>query len=1040
MKNITCKFVLLGIMCLFISVYEAKSQWDCLRNRFVEPVSVSVGTRLVSPEVVCGGGNVQMEFSVSSSSVRVTTLKVEIWNSGTNTATGIKNELSICLFMCNSPIITGIDPRTQILTFNIPSSLPQGIYYFKTTAVGQDVECNTRTFAVTTPTPPSISAGTRPKSICPGSSTGLTATGCEGMVSWSNGQKGGNITVNPTSTTTYIATCQSNCGTSGNSSSVTITVLSAAPQPIINGENAFCAGGSTQLTIANVVNFGLFRWQRDGQDVGTNSSLSVSEGGIYTVKVEAYSPSCPATSAGFTVQKSQPSVGSIKGGTEFCAGGSLTLTTEASGGVGNYKYEWLRNGEKVGEGSSYAANVAGNYRTRATDGIGCKAELANEVAIRENPKPTVMLPALTSLTGTETQIVKATAASGTAPYGYNWSAEPNVNISNGGSDAPTFGPFSQTTQIKVRVSDAKGCQSDEIRAPIMYIPCTINAGIQMQSFFFCKGSLPLVSTVQNGNDGYTYQWRKDNNNLGGNTATLDATESGTYSVVITDKKGCKSTSAAVSVTKGNPTVQITGKLEFCAGNSTLLKTTTQNARTPISYKWAGGSATDSLRVTAVGNYTVEITDANGCAATSAAVTVGQLPLPVANAGMGKSVTCAETYALAGVGTASDGAGGYQYRWSAQPATPINNATVAQPTLGPFRETTQINLQITDAKGCVGTAQSTVTYIAPDLNVTLTGPVEFCSGKSVLLKTTVEKANLPLKQLVWYNGTQEVKRDINEWSTSQKGDYTVYVEDSKGCQKTSTVLKVAENPTPTVRITGPAFFCYGNNAILTANVQSGTPPFKYQWKQNNANTGNDNNVLTTANEGSYTLALNDSKGCTAEATAWSLAEKGGELVATVQTQGPTTVFAPQTVLLSATLGREYQYQWKRNNQNMAGATGASYEATQSGSYAVVVSRGDCSRESAATVVRIDVPLAANNALEDAIKIYPNPTTEKIQIRFKTTISKNANVLLYDLSGKLLQQQPLAEAIEIDVRAYAAGNYLLKIQTERGYFSTHIVKQN
>jgi hypothetical protein len=766
-------------------------------------------------------------------------------------------------------------------------------------------------------------------------------------------------------------------------------------------------------------------------------SISISESGAYQV---GSGSSCQeqTKSNPFVVTKSQPSVGNIKGGTEFCAGSSLTLTTEATGGVGSYKYEWLRNGEKVAEGSSYTLNTPGNYRTRVTDGIGCTAQFPTEVPIKENPRPSASLPMLTNLTGTETQVVKATVASGTAPYSYNWSADPNVNLNSTGESA-TLGPFTQNTQIKLRVTDAKGCQSEEVRTPLVYIPCTLSAGIQTQSFFFCKGSLPLVSTVQNGNDGYTYQWRKDNAPVGGSTATLDATEGGQYSVIITDKKGCRSASGTVNVTKGNPSVQITGRLEFCAGGSTLLKTTTQNARSPINYKWQGGSTTDSLRVASAGSYTLEITDAQGCTATAAAVAVAQLPLPVANAGMGKNVTCAETYALEGVGTASGGAGGYQYRWSAQPTVAINNPTAATPTLGPFKETTKVNLQITDAKGCVGTAQSTVTYIPPDLNVTLTGPAEFCSGKSVLLKTTVEKANLPLKQLVWYNGTQEIKRDINEWTTTQKGDYTVYVEDSKGCQKTSTVLKVAENPTPTVNIAGPTFFCYGNNATLTANVQSGTPPLKYQWQLNNAPTGSDNNRLTTTTEGSYKVSVNDAKGCAAEAAAWSLAEKGAELVAIVQAQGPTTVFAPQTVWLSAAAGKEYLYQWKRNGQNIANATGVTYEAKESGSYAVAVSRGECSRESAATTIRIDIPLSVASAITESIAVFPNPTTQAITVRTRQPILPRSTVGVYDLKGRLLHQQPLKEEVTFDISNYVAGTYLLKITQQNAQQSILVVKQ-
>ena len=805
--------------------------------------------------------------------------------------------------------------------------------------------------------------------ICPGNSVELLANKCREIVKWSDGQMGNSITVKPTATTTYTATCINVCNPDGLylSNPVTITVLPTPTQPTIAGNNAFCENGATKLTVDNAGNYQQFRWLRNGQNINANrSNLDVSEEGNYTVEISVNG--CSAISAGFKVQKSAPKV-TITGAMEYCQGDKVTLVANPSGGIGEYKYLWefVINGLAAVSREKSVNATHGYSRVEITDEIGCKSSVSGP-SFRENPRPVFTLPPLPNLTGTETQAIKAMVSSGTAPYSYAWSAEPNVNFNSNGDNA-TFGPFTQNTTIKLRVTDTKGCQSDEVRTPLTYVPCTLSAGIQSQSFFFCKGSLPLAATVQNGNDGYTYQWRKDNNSIGGSTSTLDASEGGQYSVIITDKKGCHSASGTVIVTKGNPNVQITGKLEFCAGGSTLLKTSTQNAKAPISYKWQGGSNADSLRVGTVGNYTVEITDAQGCSATSSAVTVIQNPLPIANAGTGKSVTCAETYALTGVSTATGGAGSYRYAWSSSPAVAIQGATTAQPTLGPFVENTTVTVHVTDAKGCVGTAQSTISYIPPDLNVTLTGVSEFCSGKSVPLKATIEKANLPIKQLVWYNGNQEVKRDLNEWTTNQKGYYTVFVEDSKGCRKTSNALTIAENPTPTVTITGSSFFCYSSNTTLSAKVSSGTAPFKHQWQLNGMGTGTDSPTLATASEGSYKLLLTDAKGCTAEAPAFGLVEKGGELIAQITPQGPLSVYAPEKVLLVATLGKEYQYQWKRDNANIAAANEGSYTAEQSGNYTVVVSRGECSRTSAAVAVKVEIPLSVGNATVEEWLFWP-----------------------------------------------------------------------
>lgn len=878
--------------------------------------------------------------------------------------------------------------------------------------------------------------------ICPGNSVELLANKCREIVKWSDGQMGNTITVKPTSTTTYTATCINLCNPDGLylSNPVTITVLPTPPQPTIAGNNAFCENGTTKLTVNNAGSYQQFRWLRNGQNINANqSNLEVSEEGNYTVEVSVNG--CSATSANFKVQQSKPSV-KITGHLIYCQDSRTTLNADVTLTTDKpiTAFNWQKNGQNVGSNaSSISSEGPGNYSITVTDQLGCKAT-SSTVNVVENSRPVATLPTLPNLTGTETQTIKAMVSSGTAPYSYAWSAEPNVNFNSNGDNA-TFGPFTQTTQIKLRVSDAKGCQSDEIKTPLTYIPCTLSAGIQSQSFFFCKGTLPLASTVQNGNDGYSYQWRKDNTPIGSNTAVFDVSEGGQYSVVITDKKGCRSTSGTVSVTKGNPSVQIMGKLEFCAGGSTLLKTTTQNAKAPINYKWQGGSTTDSLRVGTAGNYTVEITDAQGCLATSTAVTVVQNPLPVANAGTGKNVTCAETYALSGVSTATGGSGNYQYAWSSSPSVAIQGPTAAQPTLGPFVENTTVSVRVTDAKGCVGTAQSTVTYIPPDLNVTLTGASEFCSGKSVPLKATIEKANLPLKQLVWYNDSQEVKRDSNEWTTNQKGNYTVFVEDNKGCRKTSNILAIAENPTPAVSITGSSFYCYSSNTTLLAKINSGTPPFKHQWQLNGTSTGTDSPTLTTATEGSYKLFLNDAKGCTAEAPMFALVEKGGELIAQITPQGPLSVYAPEKVLLVATLGKEYQYQWKRDNTNIVGANGGAYTAEQSGSYAVVVSRGECSRTSAAVVVKVEVPTSLVSSPTNHWRVWPNPASDKLSVLPPAGIVGELKWVVVDLTGQKITEaaQIGTSQMEIDTKNWPVGQYILFIVTPSHPFTTKIVKQ-
>jgi hypothetical protein len=75
-------------------------------------------------------------------------------------------------------------------------------------------------------------------------------------------------------------------------------------------------------------------------------------------------------------------------------------------------------------------------------------------------------------------------------------------------------------------------------------------------------------------------------------------------------------------------------------------------------------------------------------------------------------------------------------------------------------------------------------------------------------------------------------------------------------------------------------------------------------------------------------------------------------------------------------------------------------------------------------------------EFQIMIYPNPASD--QISFKTPISRQFNVSVYDVSGKLrLQQQFNANEASIDVSSWNKGVYMMIIQSDEERFTRRII---
>ena len=137
----------------------------------------------------------------------------------------------------------------------------------------------------------------------------------------------------------------------------------------------------------------------------------------------------------------------------------------------------------------------------------------------------------------------------------------------------------------------------------------------------CRGNATGVATVtpNGGTAPYTYLWDVA---AGSQTsATATGLAAGTYTVTVTDARGCTTT---CNVTITEPAEDLTcSAVETtsvdCRGNATGVATVTPNGGTaPYTYLWdvAAGSQTSAIASNlAAGTYSVTVTDARGCTTT-----------------------------------------------------------------------------------------------------------------------------------------------------------------------------------------------------------------------------------------------------------------------------------------------------------------------------------------------------------------------------------------------------------------------------------------
>jgi hypothetical protein len=118
-------------------------------------------------------------------------------------------------------------------------------------------------------------------------------------------------------------------------------------------------------------------------------------------------------------------------------------------------------------------------------------------------------------------------------------------------------------------------------------------------------------TLDAGAGGATYTW-----STGDSTQTIVANASGTYNVTVSSAAGCYASDSAAIVINTPATVNLGNDQLLCDGASSTLDA----GNTPgSSFAWSTGDTTQTIVVSAAGNYTVAVTTLEGCVTTDTLV-------------------------------------------------------------------------------------------------------------------------------------------------------------------------------------------------------------------------------------------------------------------------------------------------------------------------------------------------------------------------------------------------------------------------------------
>jgi gliding motility-associated-like protein len=724
---------------------------------------------------------------------------------------------------------------------------------------------------------PPIITVSGPLTFCQGGSVTLSVPAGNTYL-WSNGVTTNTDVITTSGTYSVTITYPGNCGTAV-AGPVTVTVL-PLPTPTItaSGPISFCQGDSVTLT-ASIGNS--YLWSTGA----VTQSITVTTAGTYTV-TETDINGCVGTSAGITITilpAPTPTI-TASGPIIFCMGDSVILTAS----VGN-SYLWS-TGDVT---QSIIVYSSGTYSVTETNANGCTGVSAVTTVI-VNPTPTPTITPGGPLTFCQGDSVVLTA-SGAQTYAWNTGANTlTITVTTSGN-------------YQVTETSTVGCTGISAITTVVVNPLptpTITAGGPIT---FCSGgSVILTSTAAT-----SYLW-----STGAVTQSITVTTSGTYSVTVTDANGCQGPSNSITVTVNTlapPTITASGPITFCQGGNVTLTCNPAGA----SYLWSDGEVTQSIIVNASGNYTVTLTDANGCVATSTAtiVTVNALPTPSITAGG------PITFCIGGSVTLTCNPAGASYLWSDGEVT----QSIIVTTSGVFTVT------LTDANGCVGTSLSTTVTVnpLPTPTITTSGSTAICAGSSVTLTCNPAGASY-----LWSTGA--VTQSIN---VTTAGNYTVTLTDANGCVGTSAGTAVTVNPlpTPTITASGPTSFCVGQNVVLTCNPAGNS----YLWS-----TGAVTQSITVSTAGNYTVTLTDANGCVGTSAPTTITINPLPVV----NLGPDqNICIGQSTTLNAGAGTVYLWS--------TGATTPTISVNTTNSYWVQVTNGACTGTDTVVVIVTTPPIVS-----------------------------------------------------------------------------------
>lgn len=587
---------------------------------------------------------------------------------------------------------------------------------------------------------------------------------------------------------------------------------------------------------------------------------------------------------------SDPELQKITPGDVSCYGGENgKITVQPVGGRGNlFLLYSARDSVAVQRGAETTVTglKTGSYKVRLHGLNGCTArendaEKVWDVVISQPAGPVKVqqytTPVHPSGYGLANGKIEVVAGGGSGGYVYEWKKDNVLQSGLSGNSSSGLGHGTYTVTVRDSRYDKALPPTAENRAGCMGSvsialkqPDPLTAEITQEEKVSCYGKkdAELKAQGKGGVAPYTWQWQCLDGTVWRNTvasALLSDIGAGSYRAEVKDKNNNRAFSPVFVVTQPEPlSVQLTTEMPKCNGFADGRVSAAVTGGTPgYSYVWMARPETASAITAGEGNYSVRVTDHNGCQVNASAVLTEPAPLAA-----DMQLTLPSRY------DASDGqirlipsggtpyaGGSYRYQWNYKGMT-VNPLTGLPADSVPYRVT------VKDAHNCQVILHSRLIYPL-GVTVSVKKPISCKGDNDALLEAMPSGGVSRHYRYEWYKSENGSFRSIAGTGKISVpvgvGTYRVKVTDTENNTASADYdLAEPEQLTATYNIDVPSAPLAADGKI-TLSPAGGTPfsdgTYRYVWDYRGATS----NPLTglPADSVPYHVVVRDARNCRIE---------------------------------------------------------------------------------------------------------------------------------------------------------------------------------